>query len=162
MLQLEKKIGQRLPRPKRQRCPSLTGRPYNLSRSSLQQISCRCTDERFFMQVSVAVAAATRRPEYILNSPRAPSACAGACDSVGLPRLFPAPAVPKASRNCAAASFLEIRPRVAFSSSRLAEPDRHYYRERGLARGRFSIDGMRLGTDCATVRIRSYLALLPA
>src|SRR6266481_5945367 len=70
-----------------------------------------------------------------LRSLRAPSACATACDNGGPPRLFPVRAAPRASRNCGEASFLERPPRVAFSSSRLAEPDRRCCRERGLARG---------------------------
>jgi len=106
----------------------------------LLQISCRCSKERFQLQVIVAIPGAKWRPIGMLSSLHAPSACATACDSGGLPRLFPAPGALRASRNCAAASFLGTPLRVAFSSSRLAEPDRHCCRERGLARGRFSID----------------------
>ena len=55
----------------------------------------------------------------VLSSPRAPAACAGACDAAAPLRPVPAPAAPRVSRNCGAASFLEIPLRVAFFSSRL-------------------------------------------
>src|SRR5215469_13541903 len=90
----------------------------------------------------------------LFNNPRAPSAYATACDSGEPPRPFPAPAAPRVSRNCAAASFLGTPLRVAFSFSGLAEPDRHCCRERGLARGPFSFDGQGW--------LGPYLALLRA
>src|SRR6516225_5536387 len=74
--------------------------------------------------------------QAMLSSPRAPSACAKACDSDEPLRPSPGPAAPRVSRSCAAASFLGTPLRVAFSSSRLVKPDRHYCRERadGLPR----------------------------
>src|SRR5580704_18247897 len=76
-----------------------------------------------------------------VSSLRAPCACAAACGS-GAPLLpFLARAVPTASRSCAATSSPETHPRAAFSSSRLGEPGRHCYRERGLARAVLSIRG---------------------
>src|SRR5215471_9580750 len=94
----------------------------------------------------------------MLSSPRAPSACAKACDSDEPLRPSPGPAAPRVSRSCAAASFLGTPLRVAFSSSRLVKPDRHYCRERGLARGLFSIAEYTFRRAPVAVRVAQYLA----
>jgi len=111
------------------------------------------------MQVLVVVDGRKMRPTGVLSNPRAPAVCARVFDSGGPPRPSPVPFAPRAFRNCAATSFLGTPPRAAFSFSRLAEPDRHYCRERGLARGRFSIDGVYVGGRPRTGRGASYLAL---
>jgi hypothetical protein len=53
------------------------------------------------------------------SSPRAPTACAAACDAAAPPRPVLAPAAPRVSRNYGGASFLGIPLRVAFFSLRL-------------------------------------------
>src|SRR6202035_2665606 len=49
-----------------------------------------------------------------LSTPRAPAACARVCGSGAPLRPFPAPAAPRVSRSCGAASFLGRPLRVAF------------------------------------------------